>query len=480
VSGLFLRPARRELVALAVCAITLALQLFLPGFIGLADNGDFPKISRPLCLGPADGRAQAFVYFVSDYERRPDLCWSSGLYSSALVPAWIASELEQIAGDPKNFDIRWLGAANTALFLFFFYVLLVAMRPLAGWCWMVACVFALWFFTDVSFVSYFNSFFSDSAALLGAMIAAAAAIWLLAADKVRLAPVCVFFGGALLYVTSKSQHAVLGVVPALMLAVIGFRAGKRAVRITSWAGAACLLGAMAWMMATTPAWYKGQPRFNLIFSGIALKSQTPLEDLRELGLGPDDLKYVGLNAFSPGGPANDERWYSEFCRRTSYGKVAAFYARHPGRTLWLLWGALGPADGAAARRPWNLSNFRREDGHPPGAKTERFASWSRIRDAVSRNWPSHIVVWYAMLAWGAINVLRRSKERFARALAIAALGIAAVAVGEFSLAALTDAIETNRHMLLFQLFTDFTMFYALLWRLWKWQARRDSNPRPPA
>jgi hypothetical protein len=367
-----------------------------------------------------------------------------------------------------------------------FCVLLVGMRPLPGWRWIVGCVFALWIFTDVSFVSYFNSFLADSAALLGAMIAAAAVLWLLEAEKARLAPVCVFAGGALLYVTSKPQHAVFGAVPALLLATAGVRAGRRAVRITSRAAAACLIGAAAWMASITPEWYKGQPRFNLVFSKMALESQTPLDDLRELGLGPEDLKYVGLNAFSPGGPAGNDLWYAEFCKRTSYGKVAEFYARHPGRMLRLLWEALGPADGAAARQPWNLSNFRREDGHPAGAKTERFAAWSRIRDFVSRTWPSHIAVWYAMLASGAILVLRRSKGRFARRLAIASLGIAAPGVGEFSLAALADAIETSRHMLLFHLFTDFTLFYALLWALGrgtcggKWQARRDSNPRPPA
>ena len=41
-----------EPALLAICAAILAAQLFVPPFIGLADNGDFPKITGRLSLGP--------------------------------------------------------------------------------------------------------------------------------------------------------------------------------------------------------------------------------------------------------------------------------------------------------------------------------------------------------------------------------------------------------------------------------------------
>jgi hypothetical protein len=452
------------MVVLLLSAGALASELFLPGFIGLADNGDFPKVSMSLCIGAADDRAQAFSYFVSDYVRGNAYCWDSGLKSSAVVPAWFASTLEQAVGSPEKFDIRWLGGVNAALFLVFFYVLLIAIRTLEGWRWIAACILALWIFTDVSFVAYFNSFFADSAALLGAMIAAASALWLLAADETRLLPVCVFAGGALLFVTSKAQHAIYGFVPALLLAVLGYTAKKRAVRFTSWGAAGCLLASAAWMVASTPDWYKAQPRFNLIFSKIAKKSASPLDDFRELGLGAPDLKYIGTNAFAPGNPTENEQWLAAFCSRTGYGKLLAYYVRHPAMMFGLMHEALGP-EGAASRRPWNLSNFRRAEGKPAGARTERFASWSRVRDWLSGVWPMHVAVWYALVLGGAVFVLRRRKSRFGVALAAATLGAAAIGLGEFSVAALADSLETHRHLLLFQLFTDLTIFFALVWAL---------------
>jgi len=461
---LSLRLRWREVVVLLLSAGALASQLLLAGFIGLADNGDFPKVSMRLCIGAADDRAQAFRYFVSDYARGPAYCWDSGLKSSAIVPAWFASTLEQAVGDPGKFDIRWLGVVNAALFLVFFYVLLIAIRPLEGWRWIAACIFALWIFTDVSFVAYFNSFFADSAALLGGMIAAASALWLLAAGETRLLPVCVFAGGALLFVTSKSQHAIHGFVPALLLAMLGYTAKKRVVRFTSWAAAGCVLAFGAWMVAGTPEWYKAQPRFNLIFSKIAKRSPATLDDFRELGLGAPDLKYIGTNAFEPGNPTENEQWLAGFCRRTGYGKLLAYYVRHPAMMFGLIRDALGP-EGAGTRRPLSLSNFRRAEGKPAGAKTERFASWSRFREWLSGVWPAHVAAWYGLVLGGAAFALRRRRSRFDVALAAAALGAAIVGLGEFSVAALADAIETYRHLLLFQLFTDFTIFFALVWAL---------------
>jgi hypothetical protein len=70
------RPTYAELTLLAICASILAAQLFLPPFIGLADNGDFPKVAGPLSLGPKDGPAN-FIHFVPDYLRSPRYYWNS-------------------------------------------------------------------------------------------------------------------------------------------------------------------------------------------------------------------------------------------------------------------------------------------------------------------------------------------------------------------------------------------------------------------
>jgi len=97
-----MRAARRiftswhEPALLAICAAILTVQLFVPPFIGLADNGDFPKITGRLSLGPKYG-GENFIHFVSDYVREPRYYWKSETLSTELPLAWIATRLSRAA-----------------------------------------------------------------------------------------------------------------------------------------------------------------------------------------------------------------------------------------------------------------------------------------------------------------------------------------------------------------------------------------------
>ncbi len=455
--------AWREAALVVVCAGVLASQLLLPGFIGMADNGDFPKIAGRLSLGPADSRAQKFAYFESDYVRDRRYHWDSRLPSSEMIPAKVASAVEKAIGDRRRFDIRWLGAVHAAIFVGFYFLLLKLLRPLRSWRWLLLAPVALWIFADVAFVAYFNSFYTETAALLGAMIATVMAVHLLKAEKAQPIPLILFTLGALFFVTSKVQHGIHGFLPACCTLAIALEAKGKGMRLAAWAATACLLGGIVWIFAGTQAWYSGLTRFNLIFFQIAKNSDTPLQDLQELGLNATDLPYVGMHAFMLDSPMGDDRWLADFCHRTSYGKVLRFYVRHPGRMLAILQRVL--LESASQRQYLGLSNFRRQQGRPPYAITGRFGSWSVLRTRLFQRWPFHILVWYALVMIGAPVIFLHRKRGFERALACVTLAVALAGIGEFCVPALADACEMGRHLLLFHLLTDFTIFLALTFAL---------------
>ncbi len=163
-------------IFLPLCALLLFSALLAPGFIGLANNGDFPKVAGPLCIGDAAGGADNFVYFVPDYLRGPKYCYDPKIPSSEIALAWLASSVERIAGDPGRFDIRWIGALHALLFLAFYAAALLLLRPLATIPRIVLSLAALWIFADLGTVAYFNSFYSDTAAILGGLTATMLAI----------------------------------------------------------------------------------------------------------------------------------------------------------------------------------------------------------------------------------------------------------------------------------------------------------------
>ena len=68
-------------ILLAAGALCLASQLLLPGFIGIASNGDFGKVYGWLCLAPR-GVETNFTYFQPEYVWSARNYWDSPYHSS--------------------------------------------------------------------------------------------------------------------------------------------------------------------------------------------------------------------------------------------------------------------------------------------------------------------------------------------------------------------------------------------------------------
>jgi hypothetical protein len=455
-----LSPSWQEAVLLSLCAAILAWQLLLPGFIGMANNNDFAKVAGPLSLEGVDHGADNFVFFQSDYLRGPRHYFNPRIPSSEIPLAWLASSVQQMLADPVRFDIRWLGAIHGLLFLGFYYTVLLVLRPLGTLPRIILSLAALWIFADAGLIAYFNSFYTDTAAILGALIATMLAVYLSSSDQIDLRLLMLFGLAALLFITSKSQHGIWGFVPAALLTALVWRKPRRSVRLAGFAVAFVLLFATIWIVSETHDWDKAMARFDLIFFSLAPNSRTPAQDLRELGLNGADLRYVGMHSFMEKSPINDANWRTSFYSRSTYGRVVEFYLHHPGRAVWKLKSDLW--NEAWQRRPVNLSNYRRTDGQPAGARTQRFGSWSAHRTWLFHWWPGHIVVWFACMLVLAPFLATREQSPFRQSLLWMLLALTLLAVGEFCFASLTDACETYRHLLMFHLFTDLTFFVVLV------------------
>jgi len=451
-------PAWLDGTFLLLCAAILAWQLLLPGFIGMANNGDFPKVAGLLCLEGADRETEKFVYFEPDYVRGPASCYNPHIPSSEIVPAWLASSLELVLGDKTHFDIRWLGALHALIFTGVYYLLLVLLRPLHLLARMAMALAALWIFADVGFVAYLNTFYSDVPAMLGGLAAIFLAVLLARSQKISLPLLGLFGLAALFYVTSKAQHALFGIIPLAAAAWFGWRSRSPRCRLVAGLVAVALAAGMTWVIDSTPGWYTAQSRFNLIFLKIARASNTPAQDLRELGLDESDARYVGMHVYLPGNPMLEEAYRNRFYARTSYSKVVMFYLRHPARAIRILLSDVRLE--APLRRLYG--NFPKSYGQPPGAQTKRFSTWSSLRIWFFQLWPEHIVVWYALVILCAPWLAIYEKSRFRSALLWTTLAVALAGAGEFCVASLADGAETFRHLWMFHVFTDVTILLALI------------------
>ena len=461
-------PWRSEAVWLLLCAGILAWKLLLPGFIGMADNGDFAKIAGPLSLGNAEPAQGSMLHAV--YLRDSRYYFDPHFLSSEKLLARAASTLEEIFGDPARFDIRWLGVIHGLIFLAFYRSVLIFLRPLSAFTRCVLSLAALWIFADIGLVAYLNSFYSDVPAALGGLAAIFIGAGLLASERPALSTLVLFTLTAILFITSKAQHGVLGFLPAAAAFLCGWCTSDKRGRIAGYLAGVALLAATTWISVSTPAWYKAQTRFNVIFMKILNHSPSPARDMEELGLVPDDARYIGLQFYAPGGPMEEPAWADRFRARTSYGRVLKFYFRHPSRALAFLCSDL---EGETSQRySPGFSSFQRrlngpecsaaQLGGPECSPASSLGSWSALRSWACRAWPAHLVLWFGVLLPGALVCgLRRGTTRRQQALAWSVVAVGVMAVIEFAVASLADA-SAARHLFIFHVLTDASIFFTLI------------------
>jgi hypothetical protein len=380
-----------------------------------------------------------------------------------------AAGLERRLGDRATFDIRWLGAFHAALFAGTCYLLLMLLRPLCWWLRALLSMAALLIFADVGLVAYFNSFYMDAAALLGGFALVVLAVHLLWRPEVRPGLLAAFGLAAVLYCMSKPAHSPLGILPAAFAVAIAWRTGRRGVRIAGVAVAVCVgAGIVRMILGASPS-YRVPTQFDVVFYRIANGSKTPAAELREVGLDETYVRWAGMKAFETGWPGVDPAWEKQFCARTDYNRILRYYISHPLRTAGFLWKDL--RDEAWKRRPDYLGNFQRTAGHPPRTLTRDFAWWSTYSSRVLRAFPPAAALWHgaALIACPLLAV--RVRFGLSRALAWGLVLASALACGEFFVNCLADSVDAGRHLVVFHLYTDATLFLAMVLAASLWSGR---------
>lgn len=442
-------------VLIALCGLCLIIQVLIPPAVGIANNGDFPKMAGPFGLGPEDGSWQShpdrgeFVYrYVRadryDYDRG---FRTAGFLSSEYFFVKAARGLQRILHPGPRFDIRWLGAVTAAFFLFAIGLWICA---LPGRWRLFAGLLLVFIWTDVAYVQYFNSFFMDTAALVGLVLTVAAGLHAAKDATSRIYPV-LMSAGAALFAASKSQHS----LPALLFLPLflgwAIRSRGRAARALWVSGSALLLIAVGTMLHRDDPFWRTTAVFNVVFERIAPESPDPLRALEDLGLGRNELPLVRTHAFYPNSPMNDPIRVKQFSAKCNYQTLLVHFLAHPSLTAHLLYQDITRF--APRMRPY--ANLSPTDGYRQGAQVAHFTYWSDLRGFLLRHAPWHIVLLVLANLAGALWLLLRSISD--RAFAGLALSIQIVMLLELAVAALADGVDTERHLMIFNAATEISI-----------------------
>ncbi|MDP8979205.1 MAG: hypothetical protein M3O35_01295 [Acidobacteriota bacterium] len=449
---------RFEWCLIALFAAIIVFQSFVPPTVGLANNGDFSKMIGRFSLGPEEAGTDESAFYVQRWKYDPAYSWdSSDNTSSELLLIRAALGIVKLFSS-RIFDIRILGVIHAMLWIGCFAASLPLFRTLPGWTRYAVPVFTVFVFSDVSYVAYFNSFYTDTAAFL--FMRWCVVIALLVASRIWTGwlPFLGLLAAALFVIFSKPQHSLLGLLLWLLAAGVSLALPGRSGKIAGLILAPLLPLAAIIGVQMIPDGERQDGLFNMIFAKTLKHSVDLAADLRELGLSPDLQLLVGSYAQKEGSPMKDPNFARAFSRR-QHQRLALFLLHHPLVSFGILYEDLNRP--AAGRRLGFLGNYQREAGFPAFKRARSFGWWSAFRSFWFRLAPWHILVWYAGFigasAWAAWRYGGTVAGNTAGvALVVATMGLAAMTIASFG-----EVGETDRHQWLFHVLTDITVVMAV-------------------
>jgi hypothetical protein len=449
-----------EVAFLLVVAGLLSFQLFVPPIAGLANNGDFSRVVEPLGIFPPEelGAAAYFGWVVPEYRFDANRVWLRGLccYSSSTLLAIPAVPVGLLISPSGRIDLRAIGIVNLLGFLGATGLLVVASRALRPLPRFAAGLLFVLAFTDVSYATYFNSFYTEPATLI--FFLASLALVLLLAERPAPSPwlFAAFLLCAALLSTSRPQNALLGILFALLglrIAWWSLHPSRRAPAVAA-ALAVCALS-VAYPRGT-PGPLRQTYLYGAVFRELLAGSPDPRRDLADLGLSPELERFVGVSGFSPDSPVRDPAFQRAFYGRIGYSDLAKFYLQHPERLRTSI-GRI--AAHAFDIRPVGIGNYAPSAGKPRGARSGSFDLWSRARSRIlpARAW--FVVGFLAVNLAAAIALRIRARDRATAGAAEIWILVVFVAAFQFSVSAMMEH-ESRRSLFLFNAACDL-LFFAL-------------------
>lgn len=339
--------------AVALLALVSVLAtLFWGQNAGLSDNGDFARVMEVNRIHPTGDGQSSFLfqqYYVMDVAGGGLLRQVASLFETdtASVPYWspqfVPIQISKVLNLAYNHIVGNPVDGYNLGFLAVLYALLLALavwlcvRHLPRGTWrkrLFAAVLLLGIFCDAGYVLYFHSFYGEALQMVTLMLAVG--LWLRLFEDVRrpLAWVALyvtlyFFGGAKL---ANIPIACLFGAASLLLLVRGSSALQRTVSAVL---CAALLVSQAALYTAIPDWMQNDTNYQAVFFGVLKNSDTPEQDLQELGLDPAYAVLAGTHAYQPSYPMDiySDAFRNGFYPNVSKVRVLGFYLRHPSRLL---------------------------------------------------------------------------------------------------------------------------------------------------
>lgn len=403
----FLREHRRLIFIIAFVLFSARiLQLVLvEPFIGIANNGDFERISRSCGVDygynawSKENYWRSFWEYVpTDFKRLEQRLDTGWWQIFSFVPMMAVAVSNVPPGG--HFDIRYVGLVNAAIYLLVLGFMLWVLYSLDGvfsYCGMILLFFIA---GDAYIIQYFNSFYTEIGSIDGLFLLVACWISFHVGKTSRFSRRYVLFPvlliGCVLAVNSKQQDVLL-VFPLLfglywLMHQIMVRGKVLSIIMCFFVGFTILL------TKPTNDQFPGITAFNVIMRDFLKDSSQATEHISRMTKDPLEQcelqQAIGKNAFACG---FDWVKYKNVVTRK---QELLILLREPS----LIFKMTFRRAGNLFSREDSLGNYTRDSGAKPRAKTTSNCLWSRIvKSCYARN----LIFWLGWLCFASVYAVFR-------------------------------------------------------------------------
>jgi len=422
---------------LALILLIASYLLLLPPVVGMADQGDYGRITGRVGLtGPA-GLPHDDVYecwLVLPWSLAPAQHYR--LFSTGEIPVRFVIFLHKLAGR-TTVDIRWVAAVYLAILAGLLWMILRSARKLPAAVYFAIAIGLVLVCTNSEYLTYFNSFYGEAPALLGVIAFIAAALAAAVADRPSRAHMAALVLASAFFAGSKAQNAPLALVAAALLIWIFWRQTSR----YRYAAIALGLVLAVWggfILSLAPG--PEVNLFNAIYDRVLPNSDSPQKSLSELGIPPETASWMGKLHWEVKIPSPEV-----YPAKATRFKLAKFYLTHPLVDLRMAQTALSFTNDVGY-----LGNYTKDTGVPCLTRTKAFVVYDRFRMELASVW-----FLFPMLAAN-VAAFFLWRNRFTALLATLAL----MASAAFLIAGFYDS-EPGKHLFTFNLLFDVLLFADL-------------------
>jgi len=339
------------------------------------------------------------------------------------------------------------------------------MRP---WAQLVVVAAAWVIVADAAFFDVFASPFSEPAALVGLLLAAAGVLYLGRRGPAAVLGLVLAGTGGFLVILSKEQYLILAapICLTLILASAGRGRGMRRFLTRQTAAATAVAAVLALLTVGYLRWdYTSRygarlhqiQAVDMIFTDIVTTPADAPAGLRALGLPASWAKYAGHYYWDTGSVRSDPL-YSRYAAKLSTGNIAHYLLTHPGATIRI---GQQAANFAQAYRVRALGDYPPTAGYPPHTSESRVVVVTWLMNQLPRaGLMLYLPLWAAMTAAGLIALRRRRGKPWHRDGAALVLCMVGCALAAFIPPAFFAGISTTRHMVVANLATALALVVA--------------------